>query len=68
MTYGLAEGGFRHLADGEADAMATEQGYYALTAYARYLMNLTRLYDMTDVFDAEAEKIEPLELYISIAA
>ena len=67
VAYGTAEG-FKHLADGEADAMATEQGYYALTAYARYLMNLTRLYDMTDVFDAEAEKIEPLELYIAIAA
>ena len=67
VAYGTAEG-FKHLADGEADAMATEQGYYALTAYARYLMNLTRLYDMTDVFDAEAEKIEPLELYIGIAA
>ena len=32
--------------------------------YARYLMNLTRLCDMTDAFDAETEKI----VYIGIAA
>lgn len=28
--------------------MATEQAYYALTAYARFLDGQTRLYDMTD--------------------
>ena len=52
--------------DGERDGMATEQGYYALTAYARYLMGLNRLYDMRDAFDPEAELIQPLDLYIRI--
>lgn len=68
VAYGLPGGGFKHLKDGERDAMATEQGYYALTAYARYLMGLNRLYDMRDVFDENAAAIKPLELYIGIAA
>ena len=66
LSYGLTDGGFKHLMDGERDGMATEQGYYALTAYARYLMGLNRLYDMCDAFDPEAELIQPLDLYIRI--
>ena len=66
VSYGLTDGGFKHLMDGERDGMATEQGYYALTAYARYLMGLKRLYDMCDAFDPEAELIQPLDLYIRI--
>ncbi len=66
VSYGLTGGGFKHLMDGERDGMATEQGYYALTAYARYLMGLNRLYDMCDAFDPEAELIQPLDLYIRI--
>ena len=31
--------------------MATEQGYYALTAYFRFRNGEKRLYDMTDVLD-----------------
>ena len=31
--------------------MATEQGYYALTAYFRFRNEETALYDMTDVLD-----------------
>ena len=42
-------GGFRHTAGGERNGMATEQGYYALTAYYRFVNAQTRLYDMTDV-------------------
>ena len=42
-------GGFRHTANGDLDGMATEQGYYALAAYYRYLDGQTRLYDMSDV-------------------
>lgn len=42
-------GGFRHTADGERNDMATEQGYYALTAYYRFANTQTRLYDMSDV-------------------
>ena len=42
-------GGFRHIASGDRDGMATEQGYYALAAYYRFANAQTRLYDMTDV-------------------
>ena len=42
-------GGFKHTADGELNGMATEQGYYALAAYYRFLNGQTGLYDMTDV-------------------
>ena len=65
--FGVANGGFAHLENAERDAMATEQGYYALTAYARYLMQLNRLYDMTDSFNDGETRIEPLRLYIGIA-
>ena len=42
-------GGFRHTANGDLDGMATEQGYYALAAYYRFVNAQTRLYDMSDV-------------------
>lgn len=42
-------GGFRHAVDGDVDGMATEQGYYALVSYFRYLGGETALYDMSDV-------------------
>ena len=49
-------GGFRHIPDGELDGMATEQAYYALTAYFRMLEGKTALYDMTDVVDMGGDK------------
>jgi hypothetical protein len=42
-------GGFAHLNGYPRDGMATEQGYYSLTAYFRLLDGRTALYDMTDV-------------------
>lgn len=42
-------GGFKHIADGQIDGMATEQGYYALAAYDRLTNQKTSLYDMSDV-------------------
>lgn len=51
LRYYVDSGGFRHLLDGELDGMATEQGYYALTAYFRFRSGEKRLYDMTDVLD-----------------
>ena len=42
-------GGFKHTADGERNGMATEQGYYALAAYFRFVNGQTSLYDMSDV-------------------
>lgn len=43
-------GGFAHSkGDTEPDAMATEQGGYAVVAYDRFLNGQTALYDMSDV-------------------
>ena len=47
--YYVEGGGFRHLPGGDRDGMATEQGYYALTAYYRFLNGQSSLYDMSDV-------------------
>lgn len=44
-----ADGSFKHTVNGSADGMATEQSYYALTAYYRFKTNKTSLYDMSDV-------------------
>ena len=41
--------GFRHTSRGETDAMATDQGYYALVAYIRYLDGGTALFDMKEL-------------------
>ena len=48
-SFYVTGGGFRHTAGGERNDMATEQGYYALTAYYRFANAQTRLYDMSDV-------------------
>ena len=47
-AFALEGGGFRHIAEQTApDAMATEQGFYALAAYDRFLSGQSRLLDMT---------------------
>lgn len=48
-AYAVNGGGLKHTMDGRLDGMATEQGYYALTAYMRLLAGQTSLYDMSDV-------------------
>ena len=48
-SYYVDGGGFRHIASGDRDGMATEQGYYALAAYYRMKANQSFLYDMGDV-------------------
>ena len=48
-SFYVTGGGFRHTAGGERNGMATEQGYYALAAYYRFVNAQIRLYDMTDV-------------------
>ncbi len=42
------DGGFKHALSGKLNNMATEQGYYALTAYFRFTDGKTSLYDMSD--------------------
>ena len=51
LRYFVTGGGFKHIQSGEIDGMATEQAYYALTAYYRFLTRQTSLYDMTDIID-----------------
>ncbi len=48
MTYSVANG-FEHTPGEGYNQMATEQAFYALTAYRRFLQRKTSLYDMTDV-------------------
>ena len=48
-SFYVTGGGFRHTAGGERNGMATEQGYYALASYYRFLNGQTSLYDMSDV-------------------
>ena len=50
LGYYVAGGGFKHNAlASKPDIMATEQGFYALVAYQRYLNQQNSFYDMTDV-------------------
>lgn len=43
------ENGFKHIASGKYNQMATDQAYYALTSYVRLAEDKTTLYDMSDV-------------------
>ncbi len=47
--YDETTGGFKHVADGNVNGMATCQGTYALVAYDRMQKKQTGLYDMSDV-------------------
>ena len=49
LTFYVKGGGFKHVLDMDIDAMATDQGMYALVAYQRFVDGKNRLYDMTDV-------------------
>ncbi len=46
---------FRHVLNGGADGMATEQAIYALTALNRFNKGAASLYDMRDMFDDTPE-------------
>lgn len=48
-NFAVDGGGFKHIVDGKLDGMATEQGYYALVSYMRFLNGQTTLYDMSDI-------------------
>jgi hypothetical protein len=50
LDYYVAGGGFKHtMAAAAPDIMGTEQGFYALTGYQRYLDGKNSFYDMSDV-------------------
>ena len=57
LRYAVSDGGFRHVLTGQRDGMATEQGYYALTAYNRFLSDKTSRYDMTDVINRGGDPV-----------
>jgi hypothetical protein len=48
MKYCVSDGSMQHILSGGANQMATEQGFYALVAYDRYINGKNALYDMTD--------------------
>jgi len=58
LTFALPDGGFKHLATGGANGLATDQGTYALVSYDRFVNGKNRLYDMTDVFGGQPEQPE----------
>lgn len=59
LNYAISTGGFKHVSNLGYDQMATEQGYYALTAYSRFKNGENSLYDMTDVpVQSDHEKAE----------
>lgn len=66
LAYYVEGSGFRHILDGNSDGMATEQAYYALTAYYRMLTGMTSLYDMTDIIDMGGITEEPDETTVSV--
>ena len=58
-AFAVPGGGFKHVADGEVNGMATEQGFYALVAYERLLSGKTSLFDMSDVASAVSPDVPP---------
>ena len=58
-SFAVPGGGFKHVADGEVNGMATEQGFYALVAYERLLSGKTSLFDMSDIASAVPPDIPP---------
>ena len=58
-SFAVPGGGFKHVAGGEVNGMATEQGFYALVAYERLLSGKTSLFDMSDVASAVPPDVPP---------
>ena len=56
------DGGFKHVSSGKLNAMATEQGYYALAAYFRFTGGKTSLYDMSDTGTAAPTALKKAKL------
>lgn len=57
MNFYVEGGGFKHILSADRDAMATDQGMYAIVAYDRFVNKKTSLYNMTDVEDSQKEDI-----------
>lgn len=58
----FVETGFAHVAGGGYNQMSTEQAFYAMVAYRRFLNDKTTLYDMSDVVKEQPDQQEkPVE-------
>ena len=65
LSYYDGNGGFLHVADNGYDQLATEQAYYAMTAYSRMKNGESFLYDMTDVaIKSDREKADEVKKLI----
>ncbi|MBR5536363.1 MAG: S-layer homology domain-containing protein [Clostridia bacterium] len=56
LTFALKDGSFEKAPGTGVNQMSTEQAFYAMVAYDRYLSGENALYDMTDV---ELEQVQP---------
>lgn len=61
LSYYDGREGFLHISGSGYDQMATEQAYYAMTAYSRMKDGKTSLYDMSDVEIKSDKKEEEVE-------
>lgn len=61
MQFAVDGGGFMHVYGGQRDGMATEQAFYALTAYNRLLNGKSPLYHMDDTKEIIDLRVEPTE-------
>lgn len=60
---------FSHVADGDANAIATDQACYALVAYDRLKNNKKTLYDMNDVtFATDGVSSDTIKAYLALPA
>ncbi len=61
-AFSVAGGGFAHTMHGSLDPMASEQGLYALAAYARFERGDNRLYDMSEepTPESKADRVSAL--------
>lgn len=65
LSYYDGSEGFLHVSGNGYDQMATEQAYYAMTAYSRMKNGKTSLYDMSDVaIKSDKEKAEEVKKLI----
>ncbi|NBD23680.1 DUF4430 domain-containing protein [Paenibacillus sp. T1] len=68
LAFAVPDGGFKHTASGRVDALATDQGTYALVAFKRMLYGQNRLYDMRDAREVVVTPPDGFEPVIDIPA
>ena len=62
-SFAVPGGGFKHVADGEVNGMATEQGFYALVAYERLLSGKTSAIAASDRA-SKSSSLTPISLKV----